>query len=107
MRISRLLASRTKQQPAIVALSKELQPRARTQRCTLAEADTFREATKGLTLLEQTAVYLRYYHDIPQKQIGTVLGVGESRMSQLMLEIKKKLKKQSIFDALTEKIAEV
>lgn len=98
---------KTKKTPEVVELSKELQPRARTQRCTMAEADTFREATRGLTLLEQTAVYLRYYHDMPQKQVGEVLGIGESRMSQVMQEIKKKLRKQSIFDALTEKIAEV
>jgi len=97
---------KTRQSPILGTLTKDHQPRAQASRCTLEEADTFRDATKGLSLLEQNIVYLRFYHDATLKNIGIILGLSESRISQIMSDVLKKLRQQSIFDALVDKIAE-
>lgn len=98
---------RTRQSPILGTLEKQHHhPRARASRCTLKEAETFREATRGLSLLEQNMVYLRYYHDATMLNMGIILGLSESRISQIMSDVLKKLRQQSIFDALVDKIAE-
>jgi len=98
---------RTRQPTVLGTLEKQYHhPRARSSRCSIKEADTFREATKGLSLLEQNLLYLRFYHDVTLRNIGMILGLSESRISQLLSELMKKLRDQSIFDALTDKIAE-
>ena len=51
-------------------------------------------------------VYLRYYHDATMLNMGIILGLSESRISQIMSDVLKKLRQQSIFDALVDKIAE-
>ncbi len=42
-------------------------------------------AISELVKTEQTVVLLYYFHDFTMKQVGTVLGVGESRVSQIHL----------------------
>ena len=99
---------RTRQTPILGTLEKQHHhPRSRGSRCTLKEADTFREATKGLSLLEQNVLYLRFYHDATLKNIGIILGLSESRISQMIAELMKKLRQQPIFEALCEKIDEL
>jgi RNA polymerase sigma factor (sigma-70 family) len=92
--------------PQLCQLEKERLPRAKPYRCTIAEADAFREATRGLTLLEQTVLYLVYYQEVEQKSVAAVLGLNESRISQIMQEIMKKLRQSNFFEALYDKIAE-
>jgi RNA polymerase sigma factor for flagellar operon FliA len=100
-------AGMTHSEPAhLCQLDDEREPRARPTRCTIAEAEAFREATKGLSLLEQTVLYLYFYQDVTQKSIATVLGVGEARLSQIMQEIMKKLRQSNFFQALYDNLAE-
>lgn len=99
---------RTRQPTVVGTLEKQIHhPRARSSRCSIKEADTFREATRGLNLLEQNIIYLRFYHDATLKNIGIILGLSESRISQLLSDLLKKLRDQPIFEALCEKTDEV
>lgn len=100
-------AGMTHSEPAhLCQLDDERQPQARPTRCTIAEAEAFRQATRGLSLLEQTVLYLYYYQDATQKSIAAVLGVGEARLSQIMAEILQKLRQSNFFAALNENLAE-
>jgi RNA polymerase sigma factor for flagellar operon FliA len=92
--------------PQLCQLDEERLPRAKPHRCTIAEADAFREATRGLSLLEQTVLYLIYYQEASQKSVATVLGLAESRISQILREIMKKLRQSNFFEALYDKMAE-
>lgn len=63
----------------------------------LEEADSFREFCRGIDLESQTLLYLYYYRNARMKEIGQVLGLSESRISQmhssLLSQFRKKLRK--------------
>lgn len=54
----------------------------------------FRDMTRGCTLMEQTILWLYHIHGTTMKQIGVVLDLSESRVSQLHSGILDRLRKQ-------------
>ena len=59
------------------------------------------QAIEQLTAREQKIVDLYYYHELTLKEIGMVIGVSESRISQLLsrtlLKLKNKLKGTGLY----------
>jgi RNA polymerase sigma factor for flagellar operon FliA len=45
--------------------------------------DWFREAVRGLSLREQTVMYLYYVCGVKMKTVGELLNLSESRVSQM------------------------
>lgn len=65
-------------------------------------SEAFRMATRGLTLDEQTILYLYYYKSARMKEIGSIMGLSESRVSQMCKAILETLEKfkPRVIDAL-------
>lgn len=65
-------------------------------------SESFRMATRGLTLDEQTILYLYFYKQARMRDIGSIMGYSESRVSQLCKAILERLKKfkPRVIDAL-------
>ncbi len=61
-------------------------------------AELIYEALKDLSAKEKIVLALYYYEELTMKEIGSVLGIGESRVSQIhskaIFKIKKKLKEK-------------
>lgn len=53
---------------------------------------TFREITRGLSIQEQTILYLYYWCGTSMKQTGAAMGLSESRISQMHSDLITKLK---------------
>jgi RNA polymerase sigma factor (sigma-70 family) len=72
--------------------------RSRTPSCE--ESAAFREATKSLSLLHQTVLYLRFFHDRQLKEIGDTLNISESRVSQILQIVLEKLRTPKVRESL-------
>lgn len=64
------------------------------------DSDAFRRATRSLSLIQQTILYLRFFHDVDQKKIGEVLNLSESRVSQILSSILPAMKTTEIRETL-------
>lgn len=58
----------------------------------LERSGVFEEIMRGFTMEEKTLMYLYYYRDANMKAIGGVLGLAESRISQVHASIIKRLR---------------
>lgn len=69
------------------------------------QSEAFRMATRGLTLDEQTILYLYFYKQARMRDIGSMMGYSESRVSQLCKGILERLKKfkSRLIDALASR----
>jgi RNA polymerase sigma factor for flagellar operon FliA len=73
-----------------IAGSRADQPEVQVERAQL--LDALAEAIQGLAEREQLIISLYYVEDLNLKEIGEILGVSESRVSQLLSAIAKKLR---------------
>jgi RNA polymerase sigma factor for flagellar operon FliA len=80
--------------------------RRRSRSPSVEESAAFREATKGLSLLHQTVLYLKFFHDRTQKEIGDTLNISESRVSQILQIVLEKLKTPKVYESLLPDRAE-
>lgn len=58
-------------------------PRVTATKLAIEQSDQFRAFARGIDLDGQTLLYLYYYKNASMKSIGAVLGVSESRVSQM------------------------
>jgi RNA polymerase sigma factor for flagellar operon FliA len=70
------------------------------------ESAAFREATKSLSLLHQTVLYLRFFHDRQMHEIAATLNISESRVSQILRMLMEKLKTPKVYESLLPDRAE-
>ena len=56
--------------------------------------DVMKLVTKGLNRNERLIIILYYYEELTMKEIGTTLGLSESRVSQMHSSIVNRLKEQ-------------
>jgi RNA polymerase sigma factor for flagellar operon FliA len=68
-------------------------PRALAPEETLTREDLCHLITKGLNHKERLVIILYYYEDLTMKEIGEVLGLSESRISQMHAAVLDRLKK--------------
>ena len=50
-----------------------------------------RQMTRGLTAREQLTLYLRFEHDLTQKQIGSYIGISQMQVSRVLRQAVKRL----------------
>jgi RNA polymerase sigma factor for flagellar operon FliA len=60
----------------------------------LDDEESFRELTRGLSLREQTLLFLYYHCQATMKSIGVVFGLSESRVSQMHSQVILQLRKR-------------
>lgn len=58
----------------------------------LERSEAFEHMMRGFTMEEKTLMYLYYYREATMKTIGTALGIGQSRVSQLHSKVIKELR---------------
>ncbi len=64
----------------------------RAARMTHEQTEAFREITSGLNLVEQTILFLLYWREATMFDVGAILGISESRVSQINAQLMVRLR---------------
>lgn len=65
-----------------------------THKLAIERSDRFREYARGIDMDGQTLLYLYYYKNATMKMIGDVLGISESRVSQMHTQLIKEFQER-------------
>jgi RNA polymerase sigma factor for flagellar operon FliA len=66
------------------------------------EMDVLRLVTKGLNRHERLIIILYYWERLPMREIGQTIGLSESRVSQMLTSIVKRLKEKCVLSVREE-----